>query len=53
MRRALDECIIEGVRTTLPFHIMMMEHEAFLSGNFDTKFVDTTDWISRLPERSD
>ena len=53
MRRALDECVIEGVRTTLPFHIMMMEHEAFLSGNFDTKFVDTTDWISRLPERSD
>ena len=53
MRRALDECVIEGVRTTLPFHIMMMEHAAFLSGNFDTKFVDTTDWISRLPERSD
>ena len=53
MRRALDECVIEGVRTTLPFHIMMMEHEAFLSGHFDTKFVDTTDWISRLPERPD
>ena len=51
MRRALDECVIEGVRTTIPFHSMMMEHEAFLSGNFDTKFVDTTDWVSRLPAR--
>ncbi len=50
MRRALDECIIEGVKTTIPFHSMMMEHEAFLSGNFDTKFVDTTDWLGRMPE---
>ena len=50
MRRALDECIIEGVKTTIPFHSMMMAHEQFLSGDFDTKFVDTTDWKSRLPE---
>ncbi|MCB0711632.1 MAG: acetyl-CoA carboxylase biotin carboxylase subunit [Ignavibacteriae bacterium] len=49
MRRALDECIIEGVKTTIPFHSMMMGHEQFLSGNFDTKFVDTTDWKSRMP----
>ncbi len=49
MRRALDECIIEGVKTTIPFHSMMMEHETFLDGSFDTKFVDTTDWLSRLP----
>lgn len=49
MRRALDEFIIEGVRTTIPFHKMMMEHEVFLSGQFDTKFVDTTEWASRLP----
>ena len=49
MRRALDECVIEGVKTTIPFHSMMMEHEAFLEGKFDTKFVDTTDWLSRLP----
>ena len=49
MRRALDELVIEGVRTTAPFHKMMMEHEAFLSGNFDTQFVDTHEWLSRLP----
>jgi acetyl-CoA carboxylase biotin carboxylase subunit len=49
MRRALDELVIEGVKTTAPFHKMMMEHEAFLSGNFDTQFVDTHEWLSRLP----
>ncbi|MCE2504737.1 MAG: acetyl-CoA carboxylase biotin carboxylase subunit [Chlorobi bacterium] len=50
MRCALDECIIEGVKTTIPFHSMMMHHEKFLNGDFDTKFVDTTDWRSLLPE---
>lgn len=48
MRRALDESIIEGVKTTIPFHTMMMDHENFLSGEFDTKFVDTTSWKERL-----
>ncbi|MCE7935286.1 MAG: acetyl-CoA carboxylase biotin carboxylase subunit [Chlorobi bacterium CHB2] len=50
MRRALDEFVVEGVKTTIPFHQMMMEHEAFLSGQFDTRFVDTTEWKSRLPQ---
>ncbi len=49
MRRALDECIVEGVKTTIPFHIMMMEHERFLSGQFDTKFVDTSNWKELMP----
>jgi len=49
MRRALDELVIEGVKTTAPFHKMMMDHEAFLSGAFDTQFVDTHEWLSRLP----
>lgn len=48
MRRSLDEFIIEGVKTTLPFHRMMMEHEVFLSGDFDTRFVDTAEWRDRL-----
>ncbi len=51
MRRALDEFVIEGVKTTIPFHKMMMDHEVFLSGQFDTKFVDSTDWASRLPQQ--
>ncbi|MBL7989475.1 MAG: acetyl-CoA carboxylase biotin carboxylase subunit [Chlorobi bacterium] len=52
MRRALDEFVVEGVKTTIPFHQMMMEHEAFLSGQFDTRFVDTTEWKSRMPQQN-
>jgi acetyl-CoA carboxylase biotin carboxylase subunit len=51
MRRALDEFVIEGVRTTIPFHAMMMENEDFLSGNFDTRYIDTHDWRDQLPPR--
>ncbi|MBS1913430.1 MAG: acetyl-CoA carboxylase biotin carboxylase subunit [Bacteroidetes bacterium] len=50
MRRALDEFVIEGVKTTIPFHKMMMEHEVFLSGQFDTRFIDTSEWRDRLPK---
>lgn len=40
MRRALDEFIIEGVHTTVPFHLNLMDHEVFKSGDFDTKFLE-------------
>jgi acetyl-CoA carboxylase, biotin carboxylase subunit len=49
MRRALDEFVIEGVRTTIPFHKMMMDNPYFLRGEFDTRFVDTHDWRDQLP----
>ncbi|MBC7891499.1 MAG: ATP-grasp domain-containing protein, partial [Sphingobacteriaceae bacterium] len=39
MIRAIDEFQISGVATTLPFCKFVMQHEAFLSGNFDTRFV--------------
>jgi propionyl-CoA carboxylase alpha chain len=38
--RAIDEYEITGIETTLPFCRYVMEHEAFRSGNFDTKFVE-------------
>jgi len=41
MKRALDEYIIEGVKTTIPFHQKLMENEDFISGNFTTKFMET------------
>lgn len=41
MTRALDEFIIEGVATTIPFHQQMMENEQFIRGDFNTKFMDT------------
>lgn len=44
MRRALDEFVIEGIKTTIPFHRKMMDNKDFISGNFDTKYLDTHDW---------
>ncbi|MBI5646032.1 MAG: acetyl-CoA carboxylase biotin carboxylase subunit [Ignavibacteriae bacterium] len=43
MAGALDEFVIEGVKTTIPFHRAVMRHEAFRSGVFDTHFLDTHD----------
>ncbi len=40
MKRALDEFIIEGVDTTIPFHLRLMDNEVFKSGDFDTKFLE-------------
>ncbi len=40
MRRALDEFIIEGIKTTIPFHKQLMQDESFLSGNFNTGFMN-------------
>lgn len=40
MKRALDEFVVEGISTTIPFHRKMMEHEVFISGQFDTKFLE-------------
>mgnify|MGYP006080312583 FL=1 len=40
MERALDEYIIEGVKTTIPFHQRLMKNEKFRSGNFTTKFLE-------------
>lgn len=44
MKRALEEFVIEGVKTTIPFHIEMMDNEIFKSGNFTTKFLDDYDF---------
>jgi acetyl-CoA carboxylase, biotin carboxylase subunit len=41
MKRALGEYIIEGVKTTIPFHLKLMDDEKFKSGNFTTAFMDT------------
>lgn len=40
MKRALSEFFIEGVSTTIPFHQKVMEHPVFLSGDFNTKFLE-------------
>ncbi|MBC5773313.1 acetyl-CoA carboxylase biotin carboxylase subunit [Pontibacter sp. KCTC 32443] len=40
MIRAIDEYQITGIETTLPFGKYVLQHEAFVSGNFDTKFIE-------------
>ena len=40
MKRALDEFIVEGVKTTVPFHQQLMTNEKFISGKFDTSFMN-------------
>ncbi|RYE22816.1 MAG: acetyl-CoA carboxylase biotin carboxylase subunit [Sphingobacteriales bacterium] len=41
MERALSEYVIEGVKTTIPFHMQLMKNEDFRKGNFTTKFIET------------
>ena len=41
MERALDEFIIEGIKTTIPFHKKLMKDESFRAGEYTTKFMET------------
>jgi acetyl-CoA carboxylase, biotin carboxylase subunit len=43
MKRALSEFIIDGIHTTIPFHIKLFEHEKFVKGEFNTKFLELYD----------
>lgn len=46
MKRALQEFVIEGIKTTIPFHIKLMDDPGFKSGNFTTKYLDTFDFTT-------
>ncbi len=41
MKRALQEFFIDGIKTTIPFHLKLMDDEQFKSGNFNTSFLET------------
>ncbi len=41
MHRALSEYVIEGIKTTIPFHLQLMQNEDFRKGNFTTKFMES------------
>ncbi|MDQ0197357.1 acetyl-CoA carboxylase biotin carboxylase subunit [Neobacillus ginsengisoli] len=43
MKRALSEFVIEGIHTTIPFHLKLLEHEKFVEGQFNTKFLELHD----------
>ena len=40
MKRALDEFVIEGIKTTIPFHRQLMDHPEYIAGNYTTKFME-------------
>ncbi|MEQ8684503.1 MAG: acetyl-CoA carboxylase biotin carboxylase subunit [Imperialibacter sp.] len=44
MKRALSEFVIEGIKTTIPFHIKLMDDPTFKSGKFTTKFLEDFDF---------
>jgi len=47
MKRALDEFVIEGIKTTIPFHRQLMEHPDYVAGNYTTKFME--DFVIESP----
>lgn len=44
MKRALSEMVIEGIKTTIPFHLKLMDDPTFKSGKFTTKFLESFDF---------
>jgi acetyl-CoA carboxylase, biotin carboxylase subunit len=45
-KRALEEFIVEGIKTTIPFHLQVLEDPRFVSGNFDTGFLEKFEFKS-------
>lgn len=48
MKRALSEFVIEGIDTTIAFHLRLLEHRDFKAGNFNTKFLEMNDLTVQL-----
>ena len=51
MSRALSEYVIEGIKTTIPFHVQLMQNEDFRKGNFTNKLTDMTvprSWLKKI-----
>ncbi|MFK9093227.1 acetyl-CoA carboxylase biotin carboxylase subunit [Bacillus salipaludis] len=48
MKRALSEFVVEGIHTTIPFHLKLLEHEKFVEGNFNTKFLELHDVMKSI-----
>ncbi|MDR2233349.1 MAG: acetyl-CoA carboxylase biotin carboxylase subunit [Tannerella sp.] len=51
MRRALREYKILGIKTTIPFHLRVLQNNTFLTGNYDTTFIDTKFDVEELKRR--
>jgi len=51
MRRALDEYVVEGIKTNIPFHRRVMAHQGFLDGRYDTRIVEQIFAAAREKEK--
>ena len=47
MQRALEETVIEGLKTTIPFQQQILAHKDFIEGNFDTSFLETFNYVKK------
>ncbi|MDA1675282.1 MULTISPECIES: acetyl-CoA carboxylase biotin carboxylase subunit [Bacillus cereus group] len=47
MKRALNEFVIDGINTTIPFHIELLNHPDFIAGEFDTGFLEKNNIIAK------
>ena len=50
MKRALDEFVIEGIKTTIPFHRQLMDEPDYVAGNYTTKFMETFKMNEKIEE---
>jgi acetyl-CoA carboxylase biotin carboxylase subunit len=50
LKRAIEETIIEGVKTNIPFFKVLLEDEDFLAGNFDTEFIERKRLLEKIKE---
>ena len=48
MKRALSEFVVEGIHTTIPFHLKLLDHETFIDGQFNTKFLELHDVMKTI-----
>ena len=47
MKRALSEFVVEGVHTTIPFHLQLLDHPDFVKGEFNTKFLEEHELVTQ------
>ncbi len=47
MKRALSEFVVEGVHTTIPFHLQLLDHPDFVKGEFNTKILEEHELVTQ------
>lgn len=47
MKRALSEFVVEGVHTTIPFHLQLLDRPDFVKGEFNTKFLEEHELVTQ------